>query len=128
MYDDLISVEEKIEKLCHEIYHAGNVTYSEVALTKLEEIKNLDLEHLPVCISKTQYSISDDAKKLGYPMGHEMHVRDIELYNGAGFVTVLMGTTIKMPGLPKVPNYEKIYINATCRVQKSKKSKKSYMY
>ena len=106
MYDDLISIEEKIEKLCHEVYHAGGVTYSDVAKAKLAELKRLELSDLPVCISKTQYSISDDAKKLGYPTGHEMHVRDIELYNGAGFVTVLMGTTIKMPGLPKVPNYE----------------------
>lgn len=108
LYEDDLSTKEKIEKLCHEIYHAGGVTYSDVALEKLAEIERLDLGHLPVCISKTQYSISDDAKKLGYPTGHEMHVRDIELYNGAGFVTVLMGTTIKMPGLPKVPNYEKI--------------------
>lgn len=108
LYEDELSTEEKIEKICREIYHAGNVTYSDLAKEKLEEIKRLDLGHLPVCISKTQYSISDDPKKLGYPTGHEMHVRDIELYNGAGFVTVLMGTTLKMPGLPKVPNYEKI--------------------
>jgi len=108
LYDDFITIEEKIEKICTEIYHAGNVIYSDIARQKLAEIKRLDLSHLPVCISKTQYSISDDAKKLGYPQGHEMHVRDIELYNGAGFVTVLMGTTLKMPGLPKIPNYEKI--------------------
>ena len=111
LYDEYITPEEKIEKICHEIYHAGNVVYSDVAKAKLDEIKRLDLGHLPICISKTQYSISDDPKKLGYPKGHEVFVRDIELYNGAGFITVLMGTTIKMPGLPKVPNYEKIYLN-----------------
>ena len=108
LYDDYISTEEKIETICREIYHAGSVVYSDLAKAKLEKIKKLDLSHLPVCISKTQYSISDDPKVLGYPTGHEMHVRDIELYNGAGFITILMGTTIKMPGLPKVPNYEKI--------------------
>jgi len=111
LYDDFISVEEKIEKLCREIYHAGNVVYSDLAKMRLDEIKRLELSHLPVCISKTQYSISDDPKKLGFPTGHEMFVRDIELYNGAGFITILMGTTIKMPGLPKEPNYEKIYLD-----------------
>ncbi len=111
LYDDFISVEEKIEKICKEIYHARNVVYSDVALQKLAKIKQLELTHLPVCISKTQYSITDDPNKLGYPTDHEMFVRDIELYNGAGFITVLMGATIKMPGLPKVPNYEKIDLN-----------------
>lgn len=111
LYDDYITTEEKIDKICKEVYHAGSVIYSDVALQKLEEIRKLDLSHLPVCISKTQYSITDDAKVLGYPKGHVMHVRDIELYNGAGFITVLMGKTIKMPGLPKVPNYEKIDLN-----------------
>ncbi len=111
LYDDYISPEEKINKICTEIYHAGSVVYSDLAKEKLDEIRRLDLTHLPVCISKTQYSISDDPKKLGYPTGYEMHVRDIELYNGAGFITVLMGNTIKMPGLPKVPNYEKIDLN-----------------
>jgi formyltetrahydrofolate synthetase len=111
LYDDFIGVEEKIEKICKEVYHAGNVVYSDLAKLRLNEIKRLELAHLPICISKTQYSISDDPKKLGYPNGHEMFVRDVELYNGAGFITVLMGTTIKMPGLPKVPNYEKICLD-----------------
>ena len=108
LYDEFNSIEEKISKLCTEVYHAGSIVYSDKAVQKLGEIKKLDFVNLPVCISKTQYSISDDPKKLGYPIGHEMFVRDIELYNGAGFVTVLMGETIKMPGLPKFPNYEKI--------------------
>lgn len=111
LYDEFDSIEDKIDKICKEIYHAGNVEYSELANTKLQLIKNLELTHLPVCISKTQYSISDDPKVLGYPEGHTMHVRDIEIYNGAGFVTVLMGKTLTMPGLPKKPNYEKIDID-----------------
>jgi len=111
LYDEFIDVEEKIERICSEVYHAGNVIYSDLAKEKIAEIKKLELSHLPICISKTQYSISDDPKKLGYPMGYDIHVRDIELYNGAGFITVLMGSTIKMPGLPKFSNYEKIDLN-----------------
>lgn len=108
LYEDSLTIEEKIEKLCKEIYHAGKVIYSDTAKEKIEEVKRLSLSHLPVCISKTQYSISDDPKKLGYPKDYDINVRDVELYSGAGFITILMGTTIKMPGLPKVPNYEKI--------------------
>ena len=111
LYDLDDSVENKIGKICAMIYHAVKITYSKEALEKLEEIKRLNLEHLPICISKTQYSITDDPKILGYPTGHTMHVRDIEFYTGAGFIVVLMGTTLTMPGLPKVPNYEKISLD-----------------
>jgi formate--tetrahydrofolate ligase len=116
LYEEFNSIEEKISKLCMEIYHAGSIIYSDKAIQKIDEIKRLDLTNLSVCISKTQYSISDDSKKLGYPVGHEMFVRDVELYNGAGFVTVLMGDAIKMPGLPKVPNYEKIDLNEESKI------------
>ena len=105
------SIENKIGKICAAVYRAGKITYSKEALEKLEEIKRLNLEHLPVCISKTQYSLTDDPKILGNPTGHTMHIRDIEFYTGAGFIVVLTGTTLTMPGLPKVPNYEKIDVN-----------------
>lgn len=111
LYEDNLEIEEKIEKICKEIYHAGKVSYSDISKEKLDEIRKLGLSNLPICISKTQYSLTDDAKKLGFPKGHDMYVRDVELYNGAGFITILMGSTIKMPGLPKVPNYEKIDLN-----------------
>ena len=97
---------DKIEKICKEIYHAGKITYSDLAKEKLEMIKRLDENDLPVCIAKTQYSISDDPKKLGYPKDYTVTVRDIELHTGAGFITVLLGSILTMPGLPKKPNYE----------------------
>ena len=96
----------KIEKICKEIYHAGKIIYSDLAKEKLEMIKRLDENDLPVCIAKTQYSISDDPKKLGYPKDYPVTVRDIELHTGAGFITVLLGSILTMPGLPKKPNYE----------------------
>ena len=74
----------------------------------IERIETWGLDKLPVCIAKTQYSISDDAKKLGYPKDFEITVKNVRLYNGAGFITVLLGNIMTMPGLPSVPNYEKI--------------------
>ena len=67
--------------------------------------------HLPICVAKTQYSLSDDPKKLGNPRDFSITVRDLCLYNGAGFITVLLGKIMTMPGLPSVPNYEKIDID-----------------
>lgn len=108
LYESSESVEDKIEKICKEIYHAGKITYTDLALRKLELIKKLEEESLPVCIAKTQYSISDDPKKLGYPKDYEVTVRDLELRTGAGFITVYLGSILTMPGLPKKPNYESI--------------------
>ncbi len=102
---------DKIEKVCKEIYHAGKITYSPIAKEKLKMIKRLEENDLPICIAKTQYSISDDPNKLGFPKGYEVTVRDIELHTGAGFITVLLGSILTMPGLPKKPNYEIIDFN-----------------
>ena len=104
-------IADKIEKVCTEIYHAGKITYSPLAKEKLKMINRLDENDLPICIAKTQYSISDDPKKLGYPKDYEVTVRDIELHTGAGFITVLLGSILTMPGLPKKPNYEIIDID-----------------
>ena len=106
LYELDIPVKEKIEKICKEIYHAGKITYSPLAEDKLNMIDRLDENSLPICIAKTQYSISDDPEKLGYPKDFEVTVRDIELKTGAGFITVLLGKILTMPGLPKKPNYE----------------------
>ena len=73
-------------------------------------IEENNLGKLPICIAKTQYSISDNKDVLGNPEDYEVTVRNIKLYNGAGFITVYLGSIITMPGLPKKPNYEKIYI------------------
>ena len=90
------------------IYKACNITYSDLALKKIKDIKNNKLDKLPIVVAKTQYSISDDPKKLGYPKDYEVVIKDVKLYNGAGFITVYLGNIITMPGLPKVPNYEHI--------------------
>ncbi len=110
LYKDTDSIESKIDRVVKDIYKAGNITYSDLALKKIEDIKNNNLDKLPIVVAKTQYSISDDPKKLGYPQDFDVTIRDIKLYNGAGFITVYLGNMITMPGLPKVPNYEHIYL------------------
>ena len=108
LYDDSDSIYDKIYKLATEIYHASKVEYSADALNTISILEKNNLSYLPICGAKTQYSLSDDAKKLGNPTSYSIYVRDIELYNGAGFITVLFGDILRMPGLPKHPNYEKI--------------------
>ncbi|MBE6157784.1 MAG: formate--tetrahydrofolate ligase [Firmicutes bacterium] len=107
LYDVDLSIKDKIEKVAKEIYRADNVLYTDGVLDKIKDIENNNLSNLPICVSKTQYSLSDDAKniKIG---GYSITVSDIKLYNGAGFITVLLGSVLTMPGLPKKPNYEKI--------------------
>ena len=90
---------------------ASKVNYSEKALKEIQIIKDNCLDKLPICIAKTQYSLSDDKDKLGRPTNYEVTVRDVKLYNGAGFITIYLGNIITMPGLPKIPNYEKIDLN-----------------
>lgn len=111
LYDTNLSIKDKIEILCKEIYHASFVEYSELALEKLNALENSNHVNLPICVSKTQYSLSDDDKKLGNPVNYTINVSDIELYNGAEFIVVLLGKTLRMPGLPKNPNYEKIKLD-----------------
>ena len=111
LYEDNEPLIEKIEKVCTEIYHAGKITYTELAQEKIEMINRLEASDLPICIAKTQYSISDDPKKLGYPKDYEVTVRDLELRSGAGFITVFLGSILTMPGLPKTPNYEIIDVD-----------------
>jgi len=98
-----IPLAKKIETICKEIYGAASVTYTTAAKKALREIEKLGGGELPVCIAKTQYSLSDNEKKLGRPTGFEMTVRDLRLSNGAGFVVALTGEIMTMPGLPKAP-------------------------
>ena len=109
LYEDNLSIKEKIEKVAKEIYHAGTINYSDLAEKQIKELK--DYSNLPICIAKTQYSLSDDPKKLGYPKDYEITVKEIRLYRGAGFITVLLGDILTMPGLSRVPNLENIDIN-----------------
>lgn len=104
------NIPTKIEKLATIIYHAKKVNYTKEALSNIKKLENTKYEFLPICVAKTQYSLSDDAKKLGNPRDFEITVRDIILYAGAGFITILLGDIMTMPGLPKIPNYEKINI------------------
>lgn len=96
-------VEDKIEILAKEIYRADGVEYSDLAKQKLELYKNMGKDNLPVCIAKTQSSFSDDAKLLNAPRGFKLHVKDLSLSNGAGFIVVYCGNILTMPGLPKIP-------------------------
>lgn len=102
------TITEKVEILAKEIYHAANVIYTDEAKQEISRLETLEFDKKPICVAKTQYSISDDAKKLGYPKDYSITVREVRLYNGAGFITVLLGDIMTMPGLPKVPNFEKI--------------------
>lgn len=100
-YED--TIENKIAKIAKDIYHASDVQYEEKALQSIENIRKLDRENLPICIAKTQSSFSDDPKLLNTPRNFTLHIKDIHLSNGAGFIVVLTGNILTMPGLPKVP-------------------------
>ncbi len=110
------SFEEKLIKVCKEIYHADSIEYSDIAKEKIEVIKKNNLSHLPICVAKTQYSISDDKNRLIIDEGYSIHVQDINIYNGAGIITVLLGNILTMPGLPKKPNYENISLDSNLNI------------
>ena len=101
LYDDSLSLKEKIETVAKEIYGADGVTYSPAAERELKRITDLGMGDFPVCMAKTQYSLSDDAKKLGRPSGFKINVR--EVYASAGFVVAVNGSIMTMPGLSKKP-------------------------
>ena len=103
LYEDDRTIEEKINKVCHEIYGAGTVNFTAAAKKTLEQIKKLGFEHFPVCMAKTQYSLSDDPSLLGRPEGFTVTVKEIRISAGAGFIVALLGDIMTMPGLPKKP-------------------------
>ena len=103
LYEDDLSLEEKITKISTEIYGADGVAFSAKAKKQLEQLTNLGFGNLPVCMAKNQYSLSDDAKKLGRPTGFDIHVNEVYVSAGAGFVVVITGAIMTMPGLPKTP-------------------------
>lgn len=105
------SVKEKIETIAKEIYGARNVVYSPAADKAIKQIEALNMDKLPICMAKTQYSLSDNPKVLGRPENFEVTVREIRLSAGAGFIIALTGEIMTMPGLPKVPAAEKIDID-----------------
>ena len=114
LYDDELSIKEKIECIAKNIYGAKGVKFDAAASKAIAEIEALDESYkkFPVCMAKTQYSLSDDATKLGRPTVFEITVREVRLSAGAGFVVVLTGAVMTMPGLPKVPAADRIDVDS----------------
>lgn len=108
IYDDDMSLKDKINAVATKIYGADGVTYAPAAEKQLKTITDLGFGNLPVCMAKTQYSLSDDATLLGRPEGFDVNVREVYVSAGAGFVVVITGSIMTMPGLPKVPAAERI--------------------
>ena len=111
-YDVQQGIQDKIRAIAQKIYGAADVDFSSEALAEIASLEKLGLDKLPVCMAKTQYSLSDNAKLLGKPEGFNITVRGITVSNGAGFIVALCGNMMKMPGLPKVPAAEKIDVDA----------------
>ena len=110
-YDTDLTIKEKLNEIATKIYHANNVTFTAQAEKALKEIEKLGGNSLPVCVAKTQYSLSDDPTLLGAPKDFTITVRDLTLSNGAGFVVALTGSIMTMPGLPKLPAAERIDVD-----------------
>lgn len=108
LYEDALSPEQKIECIARKIYGAAGVSYAASARKQLKKIEEMGYGSLPVCMAKTQYSLSDDQTKLGRPKGFTINVREVYLNAGAGFIVVITGSIMTMPGLPKIPAAEGI--------------------
>ena len=111
LYDTELSVKEKVNIIAKEIYRADGAVFTPKAEKALREIEALGLDKVPVCVAKTQYSLSDDPTKLGKPEGFSITVSDVRVSNGAGFVVVYTGDIMTMPGLPKVPAADNIDVD-----------------
>lgn len=110
-YEDDCSIDDKLTAITQKIYRGNNVNYTAEALKQKKQLEEMGFDKLPVCVAKTQYSFSDDAKKIGAPEGFDITVRNLKVSAGAGFVVALTGSIMTMPGLPKVPAAEKIDID-----------------
>ncbi len=117
IYDVNLPIKEKIETIAKTIYGADGVVYSSEANKAIAEIEKLGKDKLPICMAKTQYSLSDDATKLGRPTGFKINIRDVKLSAGAGFIVALSGTIMTMPGLGKEPAAYRIDIDADGHIQ-----------
>lgn len=115
-YPDDVGIAEKIEAVATRIYHADGVDYDLVAKREIEKLEALGFKNLPVCIAKTQYSFSDDPRKLGAPRDFRLTVRKVKVSAGAGFLVVLTGDIMTMPGLPKVPAAMRIDVDETGKI------------
>ena len=111
LYDEKLSIKEKLNTIAKEIYRADGVTFTSQAEKAIKEIEALGCDKIPVCVAKTQYSLSDDQTKLGKPEGFNITIRDVKLSSGAGFVVAYAGDIMTMPGLPKVPAADNIDVD-----------------
>ncbi|MFT4146835.1 MAG: formate--tetrahydrofolate ligase [Mobilitalea sp.] len=116
LYSLDLSIKEKIETISKEIYGAAGVTYDAAVETAIKKLEALGYGNLPICMAKNQYSLSDDASKLGRPTDFTVHIREIYVSAGAGFIVAITGTVMTMPGLPKVPAAESIDVDDTGRI------------
>ena len=110
-YDLDMPIKEKISAIACKVYGADGVDFMPSALKEIENLERLGYGNMPICMAKTQYSLTDDQTKLGRPTGFKITVRDVTLSAGAGFIVALTGAIMKMPGLPKVPAAEKIDVD-----------------
>lgn len=116
LYPNSLSLLEKIEILAHEIYHASSLKISEEIKEKLKMYEEMGYQSFPICVAKTQYSISDNPLVLGYPKDYEIKIDDVNIDTGAKFIVVYLGNIVTMPGLPLHPNYEQIDIDEKGRI------------
>ena len=117
IYEDDLSLTDKIRTVAREIYGAGDVTFAPAAMKQIERLEKLGYGGLPVCMAKNQYSLSDDPALLGRPVGFEINVREVYVSAGAGFVVVLTGAVMTMPGLPKEPAAYRIDVEDDGRIR-----------
>jgi formate--tetrahydrofolate ligase len=115
-YDVNDSIRVKLDDIARRIYHAEGVDYEPKAVRQLKQLEKDGFDRLPICVAKTQYSFSDDQSLLGAPRGFRITVRELKVSAGAGFVVVLTGSIMTMPGLPKVPAAERIDVTEDGRI------------
>ena len=116
LYDENLPICEKIDIICKEIYGAKSVSFSNKALKEIKRIESMGLDKQPVCIAKTQYSLSDNPNLLGRPKDFEITVKQVNISAGAGFIVALTGDIMTMPGLPKVPAAENIDVDENGKI------------
>ena len=117
LYPDDMPLAEKIETVCTEIYRAENVAMSPAVRKQLKQWEEMGYGHFPVCMAKTQYSFSTDPTALGAPTGFEVNIREVRISAGAGFIVAIAGDIMTMPGLPKVPSAENIYLDENGEIE-----------
>jgi len=117
LYPSEMPLAQKIETICKEIYRAESVGISSSVKSQLKQWEEMGYGHLPICMAKTQYSFSTDPTLLGAPTGFEVNIREVRLSAGAGFVVAIAGDIMTMPGLPKVPSAENIYLDENGQIE-----------